>query len=67
MVTCNPLSTSSSGSIKSVPFSGDVGEMDFDRNFAVNFSKDLCGLTVVMDCNDSIDIPNITEPYILDP
>ena len=41
--------------------------MDFDRNFAVNFSKDLCGLTVVMDCNDSIDIPNITEPYILDP
>ena len=52
LVTCNPLSTSSSESIKSVAFSGDIGEMDFDRNFAVKFSRELCGLTVVMDCND---------------
>ena len=52
LVACNPLSTSSSDSIKKEAFTGDIGEASFEGNFAVKYTRDQCGLTVVMDCND---------------
>ena len=66
-MACNPLSTSSSDSIKKEAFTGDIGEASFEGNFAVKYTRDQCGLTVVMDCNDQTEIPEISSPYVLDP
>ena len=65
-MTCNPLSTSSGDSISEEAFTGNVDESSFENNFAIKFTHEQCGLTVVMDCNEHVETPNVSSPYVLD-
>ena len=63
---CTPLSTSSLDSVKQTNYTGSVTGTEFTDNIALQYTKDECGLLVVLNCNEDTAEPVISKPYKLD-
>ena len=49
---CTPLSTDSLSSVEQIAYTGYTNGTSFTDNIAIKYTKDTCGLTVILECTE---------------
>lgn len=63
---CTPLSTSALDSVTQTSYTGDKPGKSFTDNISIQYTKDSCGLLVILDCQEDVTTPVISKPYKVD-